>query len=129
MESQKFKLARQSAGYGIDPAALVYLSDLMVAIELVMTTAADLAKEHVSKWLKLLRLSVSAICSALDDDFTPENLLIQDLIDRRAQITDTLRKTHSSGGGTRHSNHLRLLLAFARGMGFAHKLFDVAQEW
>jgi len=129
MESAKYKLARESAGFGIDPTALVYLSNLMSAIELMMTTAAGLAKANVNKWLKLLRLSVTAICASLDNDITPENLLIQDLIDRRAEITDKVRKTHSSAEATRHSNHLHLLLAFARGMGIKHKLFDVQQAW
>ena len=129
MESAKYKLARESAGYSIDPSALIYLFDLMVAIELVMTTADGLAKEHVSKWQKLLRLSVSAICGALGDEVTPENLLINNLIDRRANIRDKLRKTHTSGKATHHGNHLRLLFAFARGMGVKHKLFDVQQAW
>jgi len=129
MENAKFKLARESAGYGIDPTALVCLFDLMEAIELVMTTTAGLRKDHVSKWLKLLRLSVSAICVALGDDITAENLLIQDLLDRHAEIRDKLREAHTSGEATHHGNHLRLLLAFARGMGLKHKLFDVEQEW
>jgi hypothetical protein len=129
MESAKYKLARQSAGYGIDPTALVYLADLMMAIELVMTKAAGLAKANVSKWLKLLRLSVTAICASLGDCVTPENLLIQDLIDSRAEIRDKLRKTHTSGEATHHGNHLRLLFAFARGMGVKHELFGVEQEW
>lgn len=129
MESAKYKLARESAGFGIDPSALIYLFDLMVAIELVMTTAAGLAKEHVTKWIKLLRLSVPAICAAFGDHITPANLRIQDLIDGRAKIKESLRKTHSSTEATRHSNHLRLLLAYARGMGIKHKLFDVEQDW
>ena len=129
MESAKYKLARESAGYGVDQSALVHLSDLMVAIELVMTTAAGLAKEHVSKWLKLLRLSVSAICGALGDEITPENLLIENLINSRAELREKLLKAHASGEATHHINHLRLLFAFARGMGLKHKLFDVEQEW
>jgi len=129
MESAKYKLARESACCGVDPSALVYLFDLMVAIELVMTTAAGLAKEHAAKWIKLLRLSVAAICASFGDSITPENLLIQDLIDRRVEIADKLRKTHSTGEATHHSNHLRLLLAFARGLGIKHALFNVQQEW
>lgn len=129
MESAKYKLARESAGYGIDPTALVYVFDLIMAIELVMTTAAGLAKEHVTKWIKLLRLSVPAICAVLGDDVTPENLRVQDLIDSRAKIKESLGKTHSSTEATRHSNHLRLLLAYAHGMGIKHKLFDVQQAW
>ncbi len=129
MESAKYNLARESAGFGIDPSTLIYLFDLMVAIELVMTTAAGLAKEHVTKWIKLLRLSVPAICAALGDHITPANLRVQDLIDSRAKIKESLRKAHSSTEATRHSNHLRLLLAYARGMGIKHKLFDVEQDW
>ena len=72
---------------------------------------------------------MSAICAALGDDITPENLLIQDLIDRRAYIRAKLREAHTSGEATHHENHLRLLLAFARGMGIKHELFDVEQEW
>jgi hypothetical protein len=129
MESAKYQLTRESASYGIEPTALVYLADLMMAIELVMTTASGLAKEHVTKWIKLLRLSVPAICASLGDDITPEKLLIQDLIDSRADIRDKLRKTHTSAEATRHSNHLRLLFAYARGMGVKHVLFDVQQDW
>jgi len=129
MESAKYNLARKSASYGIDLSALVHLSDLMVAIELVMTTATGLAKEHVNKWIKLLRLSIIAICASLGDCVNPENLLIRDLIDRRADITYNLRKRYSSGEATHHSNHLWLLFAYARGMGFAHELFNVQREW
>lgn len=129
MESAKYNLARKSASYGIDLSALVHLSDLMVAIELVMTTATGLAKEHVNKWIKLLRLSIIAICASLGDCVNPENLLIRDLIDRRAEIREKLRETHSSHEATQHSNHVRLLFAYARGMGVKHKLFDVQQAW
>ncbi|HUV69912.1 MAG TPA: hypothetical protein VMW15_09645 [Terracidiphilus sp.] len=129
MESAKFKLARQSAGYRIDPTALIYLFDLIVAIELVMTTTAGLAKENVTKWIKLLRLSVTAICASLGDNISPKNLLIQDLIDRRSEIAGKLSETHSAGEVTHHSNHLWLLFAYARGMGVKHRLFDVQQEW
>lgn len=129
MESAKFKLARQSAGYGIDPTALIYLFDLIVAIELVMTTAAGLAKEHVTKWIKLLRLSVPAICGALGEEVAPENLLIQDLVDHRMEITGKLSETYAAGEATHHGNHLRLLFAYARGMGVKHKLFEVQQAW
>lgn len=129
MESAKYELARKSAEFGIDPSAVIYVSDLRVAIELVMTEAVGPAKEHVKKWIKLLRQSVPVICAALGNQIKPETLLVQDLIERRAEIRESLRKKHSSDEATRHSNHLRLLLAYARGLGIKHKLFDVEQDW
>jgi hypothetical protein len=129
MSSHKFELARQSASCGIDASTLINLSDLVEATKHVISSAPGLKRRQVNQCLNLLRKSVSAICGALGEGTTQATLLIQDLIDRSAEINERLNEIHLPRESARHSNHLRLLLAFARGMGFSHGLFAVEKEW
>jgi hypothetical protein len=129
MPKLKFLLAQKSAAYGIDGSELVYVSELVCAIKLAIKSAPDLNPKQAGEWLRRLRVSTSFICTCVGEEKTPADTLIREIVEAKDEICKRIKRTSSSTECSRHVTHLRLLLAFAKSMGFSHEVFAVEKEW
>lgn len=125
----QFLLAQVSANHTVDLSRLIRVSDLLREIRLAVTSAPGQQRKDLTNRLAYLRGSTAVLCRYLKKGNTPENTLIADIIGSEEGFIEwlkihapiTMRPIRVAG--------LRLLLLFARSVGFNHQTFAVENEW